>query len=141
LISAGGLWLGRDGIIEFGLAREFMLPLNTGTFDAFVGIAAAMTELQAGELACFRSLSTGAEPWRDNILRPSSTLTANRSLPMRRNWLGMQPIKSVIPCMPPCYGLPRERGTLTVRGTSPVTWHQPLAYLQPERQRTHSVAQ
>ena len=62
--------VGESAVVEFGLSKEFMLLLNTGGSDVFVGIAAALTELQAGELGLFQVLFQPAhEPWRDNILR------------------------------------------------------------------------
>jgi type IV secretion system coupling TraD/TrwB family protein/type IV secretory system conjugative DNA transfer VirD4/TraG family protein len=61
---------GEAAIVEFGLEREFMLTLNTGRFDAFVGIAAALAELEEGELGLFQILFASVhEPWRDSILR------------------------------------------------------------------------
>jgi type IV secretion system coupling TraD/TrwB family protein len=61
---------GETAIVEFGLARAFMLPLNTKGFDAFIGIAGALTDLVEGELGLFQVLFQPAhEPWRDSILR------------------------------------------------------------------------
>ena len=41
---------GATAIVEFGLEREFMLPLATGKLDPFIGLCAALPELQDGEL-------------------------------------------------------------------------------------------
>jgi hypothetical protein len=42
--------------VEFGLAREFMLPLTTGKLDPFIGIFGALSELYPGELGIFQVL-------------------------------------------------------------------------------------
>ena len=42
--------------VEFGLGREFMLPLASGKIDPFVGIIGALSELQPGELGVFQVL-------------------------------------------------------------------------------------
>jgi hypothetical protein len=42
--------------VEFGLAREFMLPLTSGKIDPFIGIIGALSELQQGELGIFQVL-------------------------------------------------------------------------------------
>lgn len=56
--------------VEFGLAREFMLPLASGKLDPFIGIVGALSELQAGELALFQVLFQPArEPWAESITR------------------------------------------------------------------------
>ena len=56
--------------VEFGLAREFMLPLASGKLDPFIGIIGALAELQPGELGLFQVLFQPAqEPWTESILR------------------------------------------------------------------------
>jgi len=56
--------------VEFGLAREFMLPLASGKFDPFIGIIGALAGLQAGELGLFQVLFRPAlEPWPESIMR------------------------------------------------------------------------
>ncbi len=56
--------------VEFGLAREFMLPLASGKLDPFVGLVAALSELAPGELGLFQVLfQPVAEPWAESILR------------------------------------------------------------------------
>ena len=56
--------------LEFGLEREFMFPLATGKLDPFIGIVAALAELQSGELALFQVLMQGTHPeWPESILR------------------------------------------------------------------------
>ena len=56
-------------IVEFGLAREFMLSLECGKLDPFVGIVGALSELQTGELALFQVLFEAVEqPWSESIV-------------------------------------------------------------------------
>src|SRR5205823_13542763 len=43
-------------IVEFGLAREFMLPLASGKLDAFIGLVGALAELKPGEFGLFQVL-------------------------------------------------------------------------------------
>ncbi len=55
-------------VVEFGLAREFMLPLASGKVDPFIGIVGALSELQAGEAALFQVLfQPTREPWAESI--------------------------------------------------------------------------
>jgi hypothetical protein len=55
--------------VEFGLEREFMLPLATGKIDPFVGIIGAMAELQTGEMALFQILWQPVQhPWAESIV-------------------------------------------------------------------------
>ncbi|MDB6019607.1 MAG: hypothetical protein JWR19_4096 [Pedosphaera sp.] len=57
-------------VVEFGLAREFMLPLAGGKLDPFVGIIGALSELQPGELGLFQVLFQPThEPWAESIVR------------------------------------------------------------------------
>ena len=57
-------------VVEFGLAREFMLPLATGKLDPFIGIIGALSELQANELGLFQVIFQPAqEPWPESIVR------------------------------------------------------------------------
>jgi hypothetical protein len=59
---------GETLIIEFGLAREFMLPLALTRSDPFVGLAAALDDLQSGELALLQVLfQPVASPWDESI--------------------------------------------------------------------------
>lgn len=54
--------------IEFGLKREFMLPLANGKLDPFIGIIGALTELQPEEIALFQVLWQPVQnPWAENI--------------------------------------------------------------------------
>jgi len=56
--------------VEFGLAREFMLPLASGKIDPFIGIVGALSELQQGELGLFQVLFQSAHnQWPESILR------------------------------------------------------------------------
>jgi hypothetical protein len=56
--------------VEFGLEREFMLPLATGKLDPFVGIVGALARMQPGELALFQvNFQTAHQDWPESILR------------------------------------------------------------------------
>jgi hypothetical protein len=66
--------------VEFGLEREFMLPLATGKLDPFVGIVGALAELEPGELGLFQVLWQAVEhPWAENIVR---SVTHNDGKPL-----------------------------------------------------------
>ena len=66
--------------VEFGLEREFMLPLATGKVDPFVGLVGALTELQPGELALFQILWQPVQnPWAESIVN-SVTLPDGKPL-------------------------------------------------------------
>jgi hypothetical protein len=55
--------------VEFGLGREFMLPLASGRMDPFVGIVGAMSELLPGELGLFQVLWQPVhEHWGESIV-------------------------------------------------------------------------
>lgn len=57
--------------VEFGLAREFMLPLlSGGKIDPFVGIVGALSELKADEIGLFQVLFQPlSEAWSESIVR------------------------------------------------------------------------
>jgi hypothetical protein len=56
--------------VEFGLEREFMLPLASGKLDAFVGIIGALSELEPGELGLFQVLFQPVHNrWTESIVR------------------------------------------------------------------------
>jgi len=56
--------------VEFGLARELMLPLASGKIDPFVGIVGALSALQPGEIGLFQILfQPVSESWPDSIVR------------------------------------------------------------------------
>lgn len=57
--------------VEFGLAREFMLPLlSGGKIDPFVGIVGALSELQPDEIGLFQVLFQPlSQDWPDSIVR------------------------------------------------------------------------
>ncbi len=62
------VWAAQEGeaaLVEFGLEREFFLPLATGgKLDPFIGLIGAMNELAEGELTLFQVLFAPAqEPW------------------------------------------------------------------------------
>jgi hypothetical protein len=66
-------WNNSDGddalVVEFGLEREFMFSLASGKRDPFVGIVAAMSALQSGELALFQVIWQRVEhPWEQSIV-------------------------------------------------------------------------
>lgn len=55
--------------VEFGLKREFMLPLASGRLDPFIGIVGALAELQPGELGLFQVLFQPVQnPWAESIV-------------------------------------------------------------------------
>jgi hypothetical protein len=55
--------------VEFGLAHEFMLPLQSGKLDPFIGIVGALAELQPGELGVFQVLWQPVQHrWAESIL-------------------------------------------------------------------------
>src|SRR5262245_4003915 len=67
-------WNETDGlgfIVDFGLAHEFMLPLQTGhSVDPFVGLVAALSELQQEEVAVFQVLFEPVHhPWPGSVWR------------------------------------------------------------------------
>ena len=55
--------------VEFGLKHEFMLPLQSGRLDPFIGIVGALAELRAGELGLFQVLFQPVQnPWAESIV-------------------------------------------------------------------------
>jgi hypothetical protein len=57
-------------VCEFGLAREFMLPLASGKLDPFIGMVGTLSELKSSDLGLFQILFQPAQqPWAENILR------------------------------------------------------------------------
>ncbi|MDE2106436.1 MAG: type IV secretion system DNA-binding domain-containing protein, partial [Patescibacteria group bacterium] len=57
LASAWDTASGNEALaVEFGLESEFMLPLQSGKLDPFIGIVGALSELQPGELGLFQVL-------------------------------------------------------------------------------------
>src|ERR1043166_3996073 len=57
-------------IVEFGLSREFMLPLASGKLDPFIGLCAALSELQANEIGVYQVLFQPVRHhWSENIVR------------------------------------------------------------------------
>ncbi len=61
---------GEDALaVEFGLAREFMLPLASSKLDPFIGIVGALSDLQPRELGLFQVLFQPThEPWVESIV-------------------------------------------------------------------------
>ena len=58
------------GILEFGLADEFMLPLATGKLDLFIGLTSVLADLEPGETALFQVLFEPARhPWGESMWR------------------------------------------------------------------------
>jgi Type IV secretion-system coupling protein DNA-binding domain len=56
--------------VEFGLAREFMLPLASGKIDPFIGIVGALSALQPREIGLFQVLFQSlSEEWPESIVR------------------------------------------------------------------------
>ncbi len=57
-------------VVEFGLKKEFMLPLAGGKLDPFVGIVGALSELQLGEVGLFQVLFQPTQAdWPESIVR------------------------------------------------------------------------
>lgn len=68
-----GVWYAHDdsetAIVEFGLAREFMLPLATDSGDLLVGLTAALAELQPDELGLFQVIFQPVRhPWGESTI-------------------------------------------------------------------------
>lgn len=68
------LWTNIDGdglIVDFGLAHEFMMPLQTAhSGDPFVGIIAAVSELECDESAVFQVIfQCTRNPWPQSVWR------------------------------------------------------------------------
>jgi Type IV secretion-system coupling protein DNA-binding domain len=62
--------LAESAIVEFGLANEFMLPLRSGKFDLFVGMASALADLQPDEAALFQVIFQPVRhPWAESVWR------------------------------------------------------------------------
>ncbi len=75
--SIGAAATGVIGVYEFGLRREFMLPLRIfGSYDPdpFVAIAAALEEASGTEAAAIQVLFEGARnPWAESVVRAVTT--------------------------------------------------------------------
>lgn len=57
-------------IVEFGLAREFMLPLALSKLDPFVGMVGALSKLHQGELGLFQVLFQPVNhPWAESMVK------------------------------------------------------------------------
>lgn len=57
-------------VIEFGLEREFMFPLQSGKLDPFVGMVGALSDLEHAEIALFQVLFEPARAgWKESIIR------------------------------------------------------------------------
>ena len=57
-------------IVEFGLAREFMLPLASDASDLLVGITAALAELQPDELGLLQVIfEPVSHPWAESMVK------------------------------------------------------------------------
>ncbi len=70
-------WTNSEGneafAVEFGLEREFLLPLATGKLDPFIGLVAALSELRPGELGLYQVLWQPVQnPWAESIVRSVS---------------------------------------------------------------------
>jgi hypothetical protein len=73
-------WRGAPGVsaaVEFGLAREFMLPLRTFREfrpDPLLSLYAALAEVGAGEIGLFQVLfEPAACPWAESVIRAVHT--------------------------------------------------------------------
>ncbi|MEN9576484.1 MAG: hypothetical protein RL514_4339 [Verrucomicrobiota bacterium] len=62
-------------VVEFGLAREFVLPLATNPPDLLIGLTAALASVRPGELGLFQVLfQPVGHPWADSLLRAVSNV-------------------------------------------------------------------
>jgi len=60
-------------VVEFGLAKQFMFPISTGKFDAFIGLISALGSLQFDELGLFQVIFEPVrEPWGEHIVQAVS---------------------------------------------------------------------
>lgn len=56
--------------VEFGLGKEFMIPLAQTRSDPFVGLVGALSEIEDNEIAVFQVLfSPATYPWDESIMR------------------------------------------------------------------------
>ena len=60
-------------LVDFGLSREFMVPLRMGTdfdVDPLIPVVASLCDLQAGEIGLLQVIFEAARnPWPDSIIR------------------------------------------------------------------------
>lgn len=57
-------------IAEFGLGKEFMVPLDSGSSEPFVGVIGALEEIQLDEIAIFQVIFSPIRcPWAAEIVR------------------------------------------------------------------------
>lgn len=55
-------------VVEFGLAKEFVLPLASGRIDPFIGLIGALAELQPDEIGVFQVLFQAvSSPWGEGL--------------------------------------------------------------------------
>lgn len=60
----------QSAVVEFGLGKEFMIPLDTGRIDPFVGLVGALSDLGKDEIALFQVIfAPVVAPWHESILR------------------------------------------------------------------------
>jgi hypothetical protein len=87
--------------VEFGLAREFMLPLAAGKIDPFIGIIGALAELQPGELGLFQILWQPVHNrWAESII---NSVTHDDGKPFFVNQPELTSAaeeKIAVPCLP-----------------------------------------
>lgn len=61
------------GVVEFGLEREFMVPLVAGKLDPFIGLIGALGEVAHGEFALFQVIFEPVRhPWAESAMRSVS---------------------------------------------------------------------
>lgn len=69
----GALGAAPSAIVDFGLGKEFMVPLAPRGGDPFVALMGALSTLREGEVAALQVLFTPVEaPWHDWIVRSVS---------------------------------------------------------------------
>ena len=64
------LWMEEQAVVEFGLGREFMLPLATGIPDPLVALSGALHALAEDEVGIYQILFQPVRhSWEDSIVR------------------------------------------------------------------------
>lgn len=71
--SLEAIWQGggsRATVVEFGLGKEFVIPITTSRADPFVGLVGALSEIERGEVAVFQVIHAPVRnPWEESIIR------------------------------------------------------------------------
>mgnify|MGYP001017805502 CR=1 FL=1 len=100
--SLAGVWgeTGQDrvAIVEFGLGKEFMLPLDAGRGDPFVGIIGALEEIEVDEIALLQVIfEPTRHPWSEHIIRSVTHLDGSALFVNAPELLGAAKQKTALP--------------------------------------------